>query len=307
MLFAVSCTRLESVSRTLSIMKEHATAFAIALLAVALCPSRQILADTEATHNPYSGVLLTNGISPDAKGVTAYLERVRPSAEATRRVSKLIRDLGDGSFRVREAAENKLATMGLIAEHAVKEAARSDDPEVITRAKSILKKFSVSDDIMILHAAIKTVGLTKPKEAVSLLFDIIPLCASRHLRYAVDEALLITVKEGDKKLLLKAIETDNILVRSAALPPLAKILGSEGRTDLYPYLKDPHPMMRITAARVLADFGDRICLAHLSDLLTANDLEIRSSAASVLRQVTQRHFGYAAYAEREDRIEGVTA
>ncbi len=58
--------------------------------------------------------------------------------EATPDPPKLIKDLGDPSFKVREAASETLALTGETARATLTEAARSTDPEVQTRARTLL-------------------------------------------------------------------------------------------------------------------------------------------------------------------------
>jgi tetratricopeptide (TPR) repeat protein len=61
-----------------------------------------------------------------------------PSKE---QIAKLVKQLGDNEFDVREAASRKLWEVGEVAEEALKEAAKSEDAEVSRRATEILAKF----------------------------------------------------------------------------------------------------------------------------------------------------------------------
>jgi hypothetical protein len=62
----------------------------------------------------------------------------KPTAE---QIARWIRQLGDNSFAVREDASKKLWAAGQAAEAALEEALKSDDVEVVRRARDILNKF----------------------------------------------------------------------------------------------------------------------------------------------------------------------
>ena len=61
-------------------------------------------------------------------------------AEVSNDVPTLIRQLGDGDFRTREAATRKLREIGKSAVPALREALASNDPEVCSRADSLLRQ-----------------------------------------------------------------------------------------------------------------------------------------------------------------------
>ncbi|HXG12652.1 MAG TPA: hypothetical protein VNK04_23040 [Gemmataceae bacterium] len=56
-------------------------------------------------------------------------------------IARWVRQLGDDSFAVREEASRKLWLAGRAAEPALQEAVKSDDPEVVRRARELLNKF----------------------------------------------------------------------------------------------------------------------------------------------------------------------
>jgi len=72
----------------------------------------------------------------------AVLGQGRDSKPDDKAIAKLIRDLGDGDFEMREKASEALWRAGSAAEKALQEAAKSDDIEVRKRARDILQKFA---------------------------------------------------------------------------------------------------------------------------------------------------------------------
>lgn len=63
------------------------------------------------------------------------------AAPSSEEIAQAIRQLGDDEFAVREKASAFLWSAGKAAEPALKEAARSDDPEVAFRARTLLDRF----------------------------------------------------------------------------------------------------------------------------------------------------------------------
>ena len=70
--------------------------------------------------------------------VSHNLDGAPPDKE---QIAKLVKQLGDNDFDVREAASRKLLEVGEPAEDALATAAKSDDAEVSRRATEILERF----------------------------------------------------------------------------------------------------------------------------------------------------------------------
>jgi hypothetical protein len=92
-------------------------------------------ADSEktATTNAVSGygaLLKKNGIADDPEGILAYLTKVRPTPETLKRIDILVRQLGAERYSERQAAQQELSMLGLLAEQPVRAAAQSSDPEM---------------------------------------------------------------------------------------------------------------------------------------------------------------------------------
>ncbi len=73
----------------------------------------------------------------------------RPATPATQPVSdevrQLIGQLGNDDFHVREEAENKLAKMGRSAAPGLKEALKSEDPEIKSKAEAVLARIDAQE------------------------------------------------------------------------------------------------------------------------------------------------------------------
>lgn len=88
----------------------------------------------------------TPATQPAAKPASAA-PPAAPAADG-RTVDKLIVDLGDKSWDVREAAQKRLIEIGESAQPALQAATKSDDPEVRTRAEAALKAIRTRETLI---------------------------------------------------------------------------------------------------------------------------------------------------------------
>ena len=104
------------------------------------------------------------------KGIEVTVENMtRELAEVqSREVARLIRNLGADDFKTREEATRKLRSIGAPALPALRQAAQSDDPEVRTRARDILKTVSAAARARAIRRlmAIRALGELANKEAL---------------------------------------------------------------------------------------------------------------------------------------------
>jgi hypothetical protein len=92
-----------------------------------------------------------------------------------KRIEALIAQLGDNSFQKREAASNELAKLGALAASQLHEATKSPDPEVVTRAQTLLERLGArgetlrEEDVLEtkkfpIHGTVKLDGVTVSTE-----------------------------------------------------------------------------------------------------------------------------------------------
>jgi len=109
---------------------------------------------------------------------------------AKRRVEKLIRDLGDDAWRVREAATKALSEMGPVVAPLVTAAAASKDLEVATRASAVLRAIEdkTADVSVELARAVEVLAAARDKGLVPMLIDLLTH-PNAGARYAGEYAL----------------------------------------------------------------------------------------------------------------------
>jgi hypothetical protein len=117
-----------------------------------------------------------------------------PAAKPTaKQIAQWIQQLGDNSFAVREAASKKLWAAGQAAEAALEEALKSDDAEVVRRARDILDKFKwgiyadTPADVVALIQAYHTTDGNARLETLEKLFQAGPAGLQAVLKISKDE------------------------------------------------------------------------------------------------------------------------
>jgi len=280
------------------------------LLVVSMCPiglqakelrisAFEPRATPEVALPPFESKLRNLGITPDAAGLIGYL-RMRKAAES-QNVSEFIKQLGDSSWRVREAATLKLQNMPNPPIKALIEAAKSDDLEVSARAKMILQKAKHHTDtllLVLLALEYKSVPAAKYKHILRVVPEI--LQSYSFLTPTYTHARVAAMLEAcslpeDAPLLRAALKNKDPLLRAAASGALGAAIGKKAADDLLGMQKDPDENVRLTAATALGVFQDRRCLKALGKLLTANSVDTRAAAADTLFRLTGKPFAFDAW------------
>ncbi len=247
-------------------------------------------------------LLKTHGFEADARGVSACLEGMHPTAEQRRRVMELVAGLGADSWRARDAATRALIAMPQLPREALVAALKSEDMEKAARARHVLDSHE-GKILQILYACGRLIEKKKLPGLAGPVLRAIPL-AEDYARSQLARALRITARPGDADALSKAARSSgNPAVRSAAARALAGVLSKAGESlePLVALQKDKDPHVALAAATGLAEAGDRRCLPALVNLMGGNHVEVRSRAYAVLRALTKAELSFVAYAEKPAR------
>lgn len=247
-------------------------------------------------------LLERHGITPDVKGLSEYLRKLRP-AEAQRRYAReLVVQLGSKVFSERESASRELSALPRLPLEALKRAAAGEDAEVRWRARKLLDTRETSR-APLLFAVFKTIVDRNVSGLTAGVIKAIPLCESPYLRRIARQAAVASATMNDVPLLRTALNDPHVEVQAAAVAALAVLLKAGARNELRTLLESPKrdDIVVLAAARELANIGDRTALASLIRLLSSDNVAVRSQAAVVLRGSTNRNFGFASYASPADR------
>ena len=257
----------------------------------------------------HAAVLNTYHIEPTLEGVTAYLESLK-SLETRRAwqdqlVAKLIIQFNDSDWSVRDRATRMLATLSVRARPALTRALQHDDLETVWRARQLLnsterRQYEKADNQGMLITAVCHAIERKPiKGAAPVLIDLIKHIREKYVLSSVRATLVATVTRDDADLLGKAIASEDAETKIAAITALGR--ASVQADELRSLIKDIDPLVKTAAAHALALRGDRTSLPVLVELLSTDNVRVRSEAVRILRATTGQRLGFAAFDDRDNQ------
>jgi hypothetical protein len=222
-------------------------------------------------------------IEPTTAGVLRLLGQWQPTAENRARATRLVSELGSGSYPTREAASQQLGVLGASAETALREAVQaSDELEVVVRARRLLADCSGEE---LLVVTLRWLRQSPTPQATPLLLGILPAMPDA-FHEAACEALWACASPGDATQLRKAVGDASTAVRRAAIPAFELAAGEAAVGELKPFLRDKDEAVRLAAARALIDRSPQPSIAALLGLLESADAGVRCQAAWLLQQVS---------------------
>jgi hypothetical protein len=164
-------------------------------------------------------------------GLIEFLRRQMPGQEKLEKARKLVRQLGDDTFAVREKATAELIALGAVALPLLRDAAKSPDPEIARRAGQCLSEIGEDSSKQRIVLAVRLLAVRRPAGAVEALLDAVA-GADMDLGREIKAALCALAGPADKpdQALTKAL-TDSDPTRKAVA---AAVLGKDGGA----YLKE---------------------------------------------------------------------
>ncbi len=256
-----------------------------------------------ATEDPgiaYERTLAAAKIEPTAAGLRSYLVALHPNRDTKQQLQTLIGELGGDDFAQREAAMFELRQRSAIAIESLQAATESPNPEVRWRASKLLANAANEADSLF-FAIFKLIELREHKGLAAPLLLTMPLCHKEHVRFAARRAMIATVTPEDNPLLRQELQNADPQVRIVALAALQHLSPEDATKEAFDLLEDREPRVRMAAARLLAQGGDRAALPILVALLDAEEMEVRSDASRTLKAISGHDFGFMAYDREADR------
>ncbi|MBL8799221.1 MAG: HEAT repeat domain-containing protein [Planctomycetia bacterium] len=174
-------------------------------------------------------LLKAAGVGNDPADLLAYLRRQVAGEDSRREIDTLVMQLGSDQFATRTEAAKKLTALGWAAMPRLREAAKSADPEIRTRAQQCLNDIEKTPGPTVISAVVRLLVQRKPAEALPLLLD---YSASVPDEGVEDEVLTglgaLGVRQGKVDPLLEAAARDKLAPRRAVA---ACVLGRSGLPD----------------------------------------------------------------------------
>jgi HEAT repeat protein len=214
------------------------------------------------------------GVGADGPALLAFFKRQALSDADRARLPRLIEQLGDDEFDVRERASAGLLAVGPRAVPLLRQAARGPDREVSRRAEECLRKLEADGQtggpaVPVLSAAARLLAARKPDGAAAVLLDYLPFAEDETVVAEVETALAaVALREGKAEPALVRSLTDAApLRRGVAGAALARAGVAEHRDAVRKLLQDPDLAARQRVALALAVGRDREAVPVLIDLL----------------------------------------
>ena len=161
-------------------------------------------------------------LGTDAPALLQHLRERTVSAEEQEKIKRMIRNLGDSSFEVRDKAKDELLAKGARAMPALTRALTESDPEIVGRAKECLEKIGPAKDVAVLSAVVRLIAYRKPADAVATLVAFAPSAPNEAVLQEVTGALVVVGMRNGKPdpLLEKAVQDKDPERRAVALAAL---------------------------------------------------------------------------------------
>jgi hypothetical protein len=203
---------------------------------------------------------------------------------------KLIEQLGDSSFEVRERACERLTLIGGPALPALARAANDPDAEVRRLADKCRHPIETGADSDLVSAAARVVAKQRPPGAAAVLLDYLPARVDESTLEVLRETLTaVAVRDGHPDPALARALADAAPARRAAA---GVALCRAGAKDQLPavrkLLQDADPAVRLRVGLALADLGEKEAVPALISVLDTLPRNLLTPAEDLLYTLAGR-------------------
>jgi HEAT repeat protein len=246
-----------------------AAGFAVALLGGASSLSRADEPDSAALDER---MLKDARIATDGPSLLEFFRQRTVSNTDIERIQRLVTDLGDDSFEVRQNASAQLVAVGPRATRFLKDAEKSKDIEVVRRAQDCLKRIEAGNTTALVAAAARLLAVRKPTGTAEVLLAYVPAVEDDLVGDAVNAALTaVAVRDGKADPALVGALTDkSTLRRAAAGSALCRAKADDQKPAIRKLLEDKDPLVRLHVGLALAEAKEKdavpVLIALLDDL-----------------------------------------
>lgn len=183
-------------------------------------------------YDPIAGeerILKEAKVPIEGPALLAWLRRQTKTDKDLEQAEKLIRQLGDNSFAVREKASAALVTLGPSVVPMLRRALKDPDLEIARRAEVSIEQIEKASTADIVSSVIRLIGHRKPKGAAEVLLAYVPFAADASLAGEVRAALTnVALRDGKPDpILVQAVNDKNPLRQAAASEALGQTKPSQ--------------------------------------------------------------------------------
>ena len=182
----------------------------------------------------------------DADRVIAYLKEQLLSEPSQANLKKLIEQMGDRKFAVRQEATHKLVAAGIPALPLLREATKHPDKEIASRAKRCLADIEAGAGYDVPRAAVRHLVRLRHEKAVETLLTVYPAALSEAFQADILQGLKTVGVSGTTvhPLLKQALDDPDAARRALAVQVLLASTDRELRKKIREKLTDADPTVR---------------------------------------------------------------
>src|SRR5439155_1925022 len=107
----------------------------------------------------------------DGPGLLRFVRGLVVDEKSEARLKKLVKQLGDDDFDMREEATRQLVAAGAPARPFLQEALKDGDQEVVGRARKCLQQIDQGLTAVVTSSAVRVLALRKPEGAAEVLLN----------------------------------------------------------------------------------------------------------------------------------------
>jgi hypothetical protein len=214
-------------------------------------------------------ILQAVGVATDGPGLVAFFQRQTSSEEQRRMIGKLIGQLGNDDFQVREKASRELIALGPASVPALQLALRHADAEVRARAQRCLNAFKNVPPGDLLAAAVRVLAARQPPRGVETLITYLPDVAAPEVEDEIAKALTVLGMRNNQAdpALVRALEDPLPVRRAIAGEALAAASDGKYLPKVRKLVSDPDRAVRLHVAAALVCAQDKEIVPALIDLV----------------------------------------
>ncbi len=239
----------------------------------------------EEPADPDEKLVAAVGHKTDKVGLLDFFRKRSLTDEERKDCLALVKQLGSGVFEERKQASKDLAARGPVVIPLLREAMKSGDAEVVSRAKGCLEAIEAADPGIPLAAA-RLLVRRAPGEALPVLLKYLPYTASECETQSILSLILeIHLSKDDLKSVAAALADPRRPERAVSAFVLARKGTEADRDAVRKALADKDYLVRFRAAQGLIGVGDKEAGSALAALLQEAPAPIAGQAEEVLNML----------------------
>jgi hypothetical protein len=235
-----------------------------------ILPANPPATDTTTAGDDDETILKNAKLGNDGKALLEYFRKRLSVDTDPKRIKKLIEDLDDDEFEVREKASAGLVELGVRALIALREAEKDKENfEVSRRAEKCRVLIEGEGGANVSAAAARMLAKKKPAGAAELLMKYLPFGEDDTVKEEIRNTLVVVGVQGDKPdpVVVKALEDKNEEKRAASAEVLCRAGIKAQFAAVRKLLKDKAAIVRLRAAMGLVPHKEKTAVPTLIEVL----------------------------------------